>query len=121
HGSGSGAGGSALMKVTGVSITTNGTGYTSAPTVSFSNGGGSGAAATASLQTIDGSFQVAVGIDHFSITGAPSSVTSGASISGFTVKALDSSSNVESSYTGTIHFTTTDTATGHSVPADYTF
>jgi hypothetical protein len=56
---------------------------------------------------------------HFSIT-APASATAGAAFS-ITVKALDANGNTATGYTGTLHFTKTDTGTGSAVPADYTF
>ena len=39
----------------------------------------------------------------------------------FTLTALDASNNVVAGYTGTVHFSTTDTGAGAVVPADYTF
>ena len=38
-----------------------------------------------------------------------------------TVKAADQFNNTATSYTGTVHFTKSDTAVGSAVPADYTF
>ena len=52
------------------------------------------------------------------ITGTPSSATAGAPIQ-LTVSAVDSSGQVVPGYTGTVHFTSTDTAAG--LPGDYTF
>jgi probable HAF family extracellular repeat protein len=50
----------------------------------------------------------------------PSTVTAGQAFT-ITVTALDSYGNVATGYTGTIHFTTSDRATGVVLPADYTF
>jgi len=52
------------------------------------------------------------------LTGTPSSATAGAPIQ-LTVSAVDSSGQVVPGYTGTVHFTSTDTAAG--LPGDYTF
>src|SRR5439155_738170 len=38
-----------------------------------------------------------------------------------TVRALDTFNNTAPSYTGTVHFTKSDSGTGSSVPADYIF
>jgi uncharacterized repeat protein (TIGR03803 family) len=54
----------------------------------------------------------------FSVTGFPSPLTAGGNGS-FTVEALDANGNVVPSYTGTIHFTSSDRQAG--LPADYTF
>jgi hypothetical protein len=56
-------------------------------------------------------------VTHFSVTG-PSSVTAGASFM-ITVTALDQFNSVVTDYTGTIHFTCTDSQA--TLPADYTF
>ena len=53
-GAGSGAAGTAVITdgiLSGVTVTSAGSGYTSAPTISFSGGGGSGASATAILSS----------------------------------------------------------------------
>jgi len=54
---------------------------------------------------------------RFSVT-APASASAGSSFS-ITVTALDSFSNIVTGYTGTVHFTSTDSAA--TLPADYTF
>jgi autotransporter-associated beta strand protein len=56
---------------------------------------------------------------HFAI-GAPANATAGGAFS-ITVTALDAFNNVSAGYTGTVHFTKTDTASGSAVPTDYTF
>ncbi|MEN3369734.1 MAG: hypothetical protein V7609_1877 [Verrucomicrobiota bacterium] len=56
---------------------------------------------------------------HFSVT-APASATAGTPFS-FSVTALDASNNVATGYTGTVHFTKSDSGAGSAVPADYTF
>jgi Putative Ig domain/Bacterial Ig-like domain (group 3) len=69
--------------VLGVTVTAGGTGYTSAPTVSFSGGGGSGAAATA---TISGGVVTSFTITNFGsgYTAAPSVTLTGGGGSGAT-------------------------------------
>jgi hypothetical protein len=54
----------------------------------------------------------------FSLTGYPSPTNAGLPGS-FTVTALDPYGNVASGYTGTVHFTSSDSAA--ALPADYTF
>lgn len=56
---------------------------------------------------------------RFVIT-APATATAGSPFS-FTVKAVDQFGNTATGYTGTVHFTKSDTAAGSSVPPDYTF
>ncbi len=56
---------------------------------------------------------------HFTVS-APASATAGSAFS-FTVTALDPFNNTATGYTGTVHFTRTDSGSGSSVPADYTF
>jgi len=51
---------------------------------------------------------------------APANVASGTSAT-LEVVALDASNHLARNYSGTVHFTTTDTATGVAIPADYTF
>jgi hypothetical protein len=58
-----------------------------------------------------------VGVTHFSVS-APSSTTAGSPFD-VTVSALDASNNIVTTYTGTIHFTTSDG--NHVLPMDYTF
>ncbi len=59
---------------------------------------------------------------HFSITAAPSTDTAGSALH-ITVTALDASNNVFKGYTGTVHFSSSDSAAvaGGYLPADYTF
>src|SRR5205823_4136770 len=61
---------------------------------------------------------VAVGASSFNVSGFPSPVTAGTAGS-FTVKAQDSSGNVVTGYTGTVHFTSSDVQA--VLPANYTF
>src|SRR5207253_1750579 len=56
---------------------------------------------------------------HFGLS-APTSATAGSAFS-VTVTALDQFSNTASGYTGTIHFTKSDSGSGSAVPANYTF
>jgi probable HAF family extracellular repeat protein len=59
---------------------------------------------------------IALGATHFSIA-APATATAGTAIS-FSVNALDASNNVTVSYSGTVHFTSTDAQA--AVPANST-
>jgi uncharacterized repeat protein (TIGR01451 family) len=69
---------------------------------------------------VNGVVQIAAQtVTHFSIT-APATTTAGAPFS-ITVAALDAGNSVVTGYTGTVHFTKTDSGTGSAVPADYTF
>jgi hypothetical protein len=56
---------------------------------------------------------------HFVITAAPST-TAGSAFT-ITVSARDQGNNPATGYTGTVHFTKTDSGVGSVVPADYTF
>jgi hypothetical protein len=56
---------------------------------------------------------------HLSVT-APAAAVAGTPFS-VTVTALDACDDVVTSYSGTVHFTTTDGGAGATVPADYTF
>jgi hypothetical protein len=70
----------------------------------------SGAQATTTIQAGPTTFQIT----------APSGATAGAAFS-ITVTALDIYNNPATLYTGTVHFTTSDTGSGVQLPADYTF
>src|SRR5205085_19379 len=56
---------------------------------------------------------------HFAVS-APAGATAGSAFD-FTVTALDQFNNVAALYVGTAHFSTTDTGSGVSLPADYPF
>ena len=56
--------------------------------------------------------------DHFAVTGFADPTVAGVS-STFTVTALDVGDNVDTTYTGTVHFTSTDGSA--TLPVDYTF
>ena len=56
---------------------------------------------------------------HFSVS-APASAAAGVPLS-VTVTAKDSSNNTATGYTGTVHFTKSDSGAGSAVPANYTF
>jgi hypothetical protein len=56
---------------------------------------------------------------HFTVT-APANATAGQAFS-ITVAALDANNNTTTGYTGTVHFTKSDTGAGSVLPADYTF
>ena len=66
-------GGGVTQKIQGIAVTNNGTGYTSAPTVTLTGGGGSGAAAIA----VVGAAQTIIGIN---VTAAGSGYTSAPTI-----------------------------------------
>src|SRR5207248_444017 len=56
---------------------------------------------------------------HFNVTG-PVSATAGSSFS-VTVQAKDAGNNNTTNYSGTVHFATSDAATGVALRANYTF
>ena len=56
---------------------------------------------------------------HFSVS-APANTTAGTAFS-ITVTALDAFDNTAQDYTGTVHFTKSDSGSGATVPADYAF
>ncbi|GAI40754.1 unnamed protein product, partial [marine sediment metagenome] len=62
-------------------------------------------------------------LDSFTMTGVPASVVSGVAFTGdITVTAYDACDNIVTDYTGTVDWTSTDTATaGSGLPAQYTF
>jgi hypothetical protein len=64
------------------------------------------------------SYTVASAVTHCSVTSSANPVTAGTPFS-ITVKALDANNNVVTSYTGTVHFTSTDGQA--TLPANYTF
>jgi hypothetical protein len=57
---------------------------------------------------------------HLDVTASATFVNPGSPFS-VTVRALDQYNNVVPGYRGTVHFTSSDTATGVVLPADYTF
>jgi photosystem II stability/assembly factor-like uncharacterized protein len=59
-----------------------------------------------------------INLTHFQVTASASSVTAGAPFN-LTVTALDPSNNVITNFSGTVHFTSSDTKAG--LPSDYTF
>jgi hypothetical protein len=59
-----------------------------------------------------------ISLVHFNVTPSTTSTPAGIPV-GLTVTALDPFNTVESAYTGTVHFTSTDPA--GSLPSDYTF
>ena len=58
-------------------------------------------------------------VTHFTVS-APASATAGQPFT-LTVTAKDASEQTVAAYLGTVHFTSTDAATGVTLPADYTF
>jgi hypothetical protein len=60
------------------------------------------------------------GTTHFSVTATPSTTTAGAPFS-LTVTALDANNNLDPTYRGTVHLTSTDGGAGVVLPGDYTF
>src|SRR5262249_2064774 len=79
--------------------------------------------ATDSLNSVTGvSDTIAVSplaADHLGIS-LPDHVSAGSAFS-LTVTAQDPFNNADPGYTGTVHFTKTDSASGTAVPANYTF
>jgi hypothetical protein len=73
---------------------------------------------TGAITGTDGSITVMPGAASQFIISAPSSVTAGVAFS-LTIKVKDAYGNVVTGYTGTIHFTSTDTTA--TLPAAYTF
>jgi hypothetical protein len=76
--------------------------------------------------TVNGSLTNTAGITvnpatatHF-LVSAPGSSTAGGALS-VTVTALDAFNNTASGYTGTVHFTKTDSGASSAVPSNYTF
>jgi hypothetical protein len=57
-------------------------------------------------------------VTHYSVTSSANPVTAGTSFT-ITVKALDANNNVVPTYTGTVHFTSSDNQA--TLPANYTF
>ena len=57
---------------------------------------------------------------NLAFSGLPSTATAGNNLA-FTLKALDPSNQAVVGYSGTVHFSTSDTGPGSFVPADYTF
>ena len=82
-------------EVESVTVTNGGSGYTSAPSVTFSGGGGSGATGTASV-TLDGVTSVTVTNGGSGYTSAPSVTFSGGGGSGATGTASVTLSAVDS-------------------------
>jgi streptogramin lyase len=83
------------------------------------------------LPTTSGAFQTSLGgqtdtfiakmvatATHFSVTTSTTATAAGAALQ-VTVSALDGTNAVATAYTGTVHFTTSDTLA--ALPADYTF
>ena len=74
------------------------------------------------ISSITGSASVTVNAaaaTHIGVS-APSGGTVGVAFS-YTVTALDQFNNTATGYTGTVHFTKSDTGAGSLVPSDYTF
>jgi hypothetical protein len=57
---------------------------------------------------------------HLDVSASPTFVNPGSPLT-VTVKALDQFNNVDPGYRGTVHFTSSDTATGVVIPPDYPF
>ena len=119
----SGASGTFPGGRTSVTVVTNASGVATAPTFTANGTAGSymvvAQAAGGSNRSVSFSLTntAGVGVTHFSVS-APSSTTAGSPFD-VTVSALDASNQVVTSYTGTIHFTTSDG--NHVLPMDYTF
>ncbi len=67
-----------------------------------------------------GSFTVLPGAATYLVVSAPSASNVGRQLT-FTITALDLYGNIATGYTGTVHFTTSDTGSGVILPGDYTF
>jgi hypothetical protein len=59
-------------------------------------------------------------VSHFDVAASTNFVSPGSPVN-ITVKALDQFNNVVTGYKGTVHFTSSDTATGVVLPPNYTF
>jgi hypothetical protein len=81
--------------------------YTGATTTGVGSGSTGSTGGTGSVGTAT----------HFSVT-APASTTAGSAFS-ITITALDSSNNIATNYTGSVHFSSTDALAG--LPANYAF
>jgi CSLREA domain-containing protein len=117
-----------------VAFTSSDPGFVNLGPITLSNGTGSQSAAlktagTDSITATDTSNPSITGTGYFTVPPgpavsisllAPSSAYAGSPFS-FTVTAHDLYGNVATSYTGTVHFTSTDTRAGVSLPSDYTF
>jgi hypothetical protein len=106
-GSGTLSGGTATFSTSALSVGNH--------AISASYGGDAnftGSTSSAITQTVN-----AAAATHYSVS-APSSSTAGSAFT-ITVTVLDSSNAVVTSYTGTVHFTSSDSQAG--LPADYTF
>jgi hypothetical protein len=80
---------------------------------------GGGTAVPDGIPDFVGSFTLVLGAQtNLAIAGFPSPTTAGVAQS-FTVTALDSFGNIANGYTGTVHFTSTDTKS--LLPANYSF
>jgi hypothetical protein len=75
---------------------------------------------TSSITGTSGPVSVAAAAASRLMVGAPATVTAGIAF-GVTVTALDPFGNTALSYTGTIHFSKSDSASGSAVPGNYTF
>jgi hypothetical protein len=71
------------------------------------------------LETLEDRLVPTGNATHLQVS-APSSVSAGAPF-GMTLEALDEFGNDATNYTGTVHFTTTDSGSSVVLPADYTF
>jgi hypothetical protein len=76
--------------------------------------------ATASITGTSSAIVVSPAVMSQLLVTAPSSATAGTAFS-VTVTAADAYANVIGGYTGTVHFTSSDTASGVVLPANYTF
>src|SRR5207249_3895256 len=76
--------------------------------------------ASSSITGTSGAIAVAAAAATHLGVSAPGAATAGGAFS-VTVTALDQFNNTAKGYTGTVHFTRTDSGSGSAVPADYTF
>ena len=105
-----------------LTITTTNTGpmsgRTQPNTYPFTVTAGNGAGCQAGTATVNGTLAVAGSVTALSVSGYPSPTTAGPS-QNFTVTALDANGNNALGYTGTVHFTSSDSQA--VLPANYTF
>ncbi len=88
-------------------------------TIALRTAGAQTATVHAGAATGAGSINVAAAAaSHFQVTAAPATAGTPFDV---TVTALDPFGNIDASFHGTVHFTTSDPATGTVLPQDYTF
>jgi subtilase family serine protease len=97
---------------TGLTLTATGTQSLIATDTTTSTITGSTSVTVTAAVVTSGTTHLTISAPNTSVAGSPFSIT---------VTALNSSNAPATTYIGTVHFTTTDTAAGVVLPADYTF